>query len=153
MQPGNRSWDPGTVQKPIDERNKLFKINVSEHIYYLLSTAMVSAIDVSEENSENGSRTDLDSHANMPVVGRNAYIISDTGRIADVNAFTPDYDSMQISIVDAAVRYDCPYSGQMYVLVLRNSTICSFDEAQSNTSFRDERSGNKSERYTEDTIG
>jgi hypothetical protein len=82
---------------------------------------MVSAIDVSEENSENGSRTDLDSHANVPVVGRNAYIMSDTGRIADVNAFTPDYDSMQTSIVDAAVRYDCPCSGQMHVLALRNA--------------------------------
>ena len=40
----------------------------------------------------------------QPVVGRNAYIISDTGRIADVNPFTPDYDSIWISIVDAAVR-------------------------------------------------
>jgi hypothetical protein len=26
----------------------------------------------------------------QPVVGRDAYIISDTGRIADVNPFTPD---------------------------------------------------------------
>jgi hypothetical protein len=33
---------------------------------------------------EEPSRTELDSHANMPVVGRNAYIISDTGRVADV---------------------------------------------------------------------
>jgi hypothetical protein len=82
---------------------------------------MVSATDVSEENSENGSRTDLDSHANVPVAGRNACIMSDTGRIADVNAFTPDYDSMQMSIVDAAVRHDCPCSGQMHVLVLRNA--------------------------------
>ena len=65
--------------------------------------------------------TELDSHANMPVVGRNAYIISDTGRIADVNPFTPDYDSIRISIIDAAVRYDCPYDGKMYIFVLRNA--------------------------------
>ena len=70
---------------------------------------------------EEQSRTELDSHANMPVVGRNAFIISDTGKVADINAFTPDYDSMLIKIVDAAVRYECPYSGKMTMLVLRNA--------------------------------
>ena len=82
---------------------------------------MVSALDVTEETEGEESRTELDSHANMPVVGQNAYIISDTGRIADVNPFTPDYDSMQISIVDAAVRYDCPYNDRSYILVIRNA--------------------------------
>jgi hypothetical protein len=55
------------------------------------------------------------------VVGRNAYVMSDAGRIADVNPFTPDYDPMQIPIVDAAVRHDCPYDGQMCILVLQNA--------------------------------
>ena len=85
---------------------------------------MVSAVDVSEEATdmdEEESRTELDSHANMPVVGRNAYIISDTGRIADVNPFTPDYASMRISIIDAAVRYDCPYDGKLYIFVVHNA--------------------------------
>ena len=96
MQPENRTWDPGRDQDH-EERNKLYKINVPDYIYSLISTTMVSAIDVSEETDvEEESRTELDSHANMPVVGRNAYVISDTGRIADVNPFTPDYDSMQI---------------------------------------------------------
>ena len=66
------------------------------------------------------SRTELDSHANMPFVGHHAYIISDTGRIADVNAFTPDYDAMQVPIVDAAVQYDCSYDGCSYILIIRN---------------------------------
>ena len=57
----------------------------------------------------------------MPVVGRNVYIISDTGRIAEVNPFTLDYASIRISIIDAAVRYDCPYNGKMYIFVLRNT--------------------------------
>jgi len=82
---------------------------------------MVSALDVAEETEGEESRTELDSHANMPVVGQNAYIISDTGRIADVNPFTPDYDSMHVSIVDAAIRYDCPYDGRSYILVIRNA--------------------------------
>ncbi len=67
------------------------------------------------------SRTELDSHANMPVVGRHAYIISDTGRVADVSPFTPDYSSMKIRVVDAAVQYDCQYTGTSYILVIRNA--------------------------------
>jgi hypothetical protein len=67
----------------------------------LYALQMVLALDVSEENDgiEESSRTELDSHANMSVVGRNACIISDTGRVANVNPFTPDYNSMMIPII------------------------------------------------------
>ena len=34
-------------------------------------------------------KVELDSHANMPVVGMGAYIISDTGSTADVNSYNP----------------------------------------------------------------
>ena len=123
MQPVNQSWDPGSVQDH-EERTQLCKINVPDYLYSLMFTTMVSAIDVSEEATdmeEKESRTELDSHANTPVVGRNAYIISDMGRIADLNPFTLGYDSMRISIVDAAVRYDCPYDGPSYIFVLCNA--------------------------------
>ena len=64
------------------------------------------------EGEESMSRTDLDSHANMALVGRHAYILSDTGRNSRRKTrFTPDYESMQVPIVDAAVQYECPYSG------------------------------------------
>ena len=36
------------------------------------------------------SSIELDSHANMPVVGASAYIISDSGETADVNAYSPE---------------------------------------------------------------
>ena len=74
---------------------------------------MAADVDLALDDNMNAeqSRTELDSHANMPVVGRHAFIISDTGRIADVNAFTPDYEPMQLPIVDAAIQYDCPYDG------------------------------------------
>ena len=48
MQPDNRFWDPGRVQE--DQENKLFKIIVPDSTYSLLRTAVVSALDVSEEN-------------------------------------------------------------------------------------------------------
>ena len=90
-QPGN------TINEDVDDpgcakmRQQLIKINVSHSIYSLIATIM--NVDVTEEDQKE-SRTELDSHANMPVVGRHAFIIAETGRIADVNAFTPDYSSM-----------------------------------------------------------
>jgi hypothetical protein len=87
-----------------------------------LLTALIADVDVNDENENDGlSRTELDSHANMPVVGRNSCIIADTGHIAEVNPFTPDYNSMQVPIVDAAIQYECPYSGTSYILVIRNA--------------------------------
>ena len=70
---------------------------------------------------DKSSRTELDSHANMAVVGMNAYILNNTGATAEVNAFTPDHAALVIEIVDAAVQYDCPYTGTTYVLVIRNA--------------------------------
>ena len=59
-----------------------------------------------DRDGDNLSRTDLDSHANMVVVGKHAAIINDTGR--KVSPFTPDYESLKVLIVDAAVTCDCP---------------------------------------------
>ena len=73
------------------------------------------------EGEESMSRTDLDSHANMAVVERHAYILSDMGRTAEVNPFMPDYKLMQVPIINAAVQYECPYCGTLHVLVIRNA--------------------------------
>ena len=106
------------------KRTELINITLSSPLHALLS--MMNTCDrESDERSEDNegeesmSRTDLDSHVNMVVVGRHAYILSDTGQTADVNLFTPDYESMQIPIVDAAVQYECPYSGTLHVLIIR----------------------------------
>ena len=57
----------------------------------------------------------------MPVVGCHIYIISDMGRVTDVSPFTPDYASMKLRIVDAAVQYDFPYNVESQFLVIRNT--------------------------------
>ena len=67
------------------------------------------------------SRTELDSHPNMPVVGKHAYIIAKTGKKVDVSPFTPDYQPLTVPLVDATVRYDNPYNGKPYILVLQNT--------------------------------
>ena len=57
--------------------------------------------------------TELDSHANMVVIDAQGTIIQKTGRYADVNAFSSDVGALsRVTIVDAAVAYDCPFSGQ-----------------------------------------
>ncbi len=117
-----RMIDAAYESKEEEERIKLCKIKVPIQTYAYMAT--IADVEVDGEDNmdvDEGSRTELDSHTNMPVVGRNAYIISDTGRVADVSPFTPDYASMQIRMVDASVRCDCPYNGESYILVMRNT--------------------------------
>ena len=65
---------------------------------------------------------ELDSHANMVVIGAQGTIIQKTGRYADVNAFSSDVGTLsQVPIVDAAVAYDCPFSGLTILTVARNA--------------------------------
>ena len=49
------------------------------------------------------SHMELDSHTNMPVVGKHAYIIAETGKKVDVSPFMPDYHSLMVPLVDAMV--------------------------------------------------
>ena len=67
------------------------------------------------------SCTELDSHANMPVVGKHAYIIAETGKTVDVSPFTPDYKPLTVPLVDATIKYDNPYNRKSCILVLRNA--------------------------------
>ena len=65
------------------------------------------------------SRTELDSHANIPVIGRNACILSKLGETVDVAPFTPDYKPISVELVDTALKYECPYSGKVKILIIR----------------------------------
>jgi hypothetical protein len=71
---------------------------------------------------EEGSRIDLDSYANMVVVGQHCLVIERSSRTAIVNPFTPDYDAMtEVPIVDAAISYECPFTGKEYILLVQNA--------------------------------
>jgi hypothetical protein len=123
----NKMWDPGGVQGT--------NIILSTSLHSLIVTASVCHFDGAEDEHDEreedehdereesfDSRTKLDSHANMPVLGRHSFVISDTGKVADVKAFSPDHKTMRIKIVDAAVRYDSPYdTNKSYILVIRNA--------------------------------
>ena len=64
---------------------------------------------------------ELDSHANMPVVVQNCYILSDSGNFVEFNAFSPDHKTKKIPILGTAVQYDCLHSMMTYILVIRNA--------------------------------
>ena len=71
--------------------------------------------DASMKDAEQNevSRTEFDSHANMPLVGCKAYIIADSGKKVTVYPYSPDYSPKELPIVDAGLLYECPYSGEM----------------------------------------
>ena len=57
----------------------------------------------------------------MPVVGKHAYIIAETGKKVHVSPFTPDYKPLTVPLVDAMINYDNPYNRKSYILVLCNA--------------------------------
>ena len=107
MQPdNNKTWDSGGSRQTIPVR-------LSAHLLATIAAAsVVSANDIIDHEDDDldatmsreaESRSELDSHANMPVVGRHCHIISDTGKMADVSAHAPDYAPKTIPIVGAAL--------------------------------------------------
>ena len=66
--------------------------------------------------------TEIDSHANMVVIGAQVMIIQKTGKYTDVNALSSDVGTLSwVPIVDAAVAYNCPFSGRTILMVARNA--------------------------------
>ena len=80
----DKGWDPGRttrIYEVYNEEDKIFNDAICNKL--------VAALDDSEMNTDEESRTELDSHANMAVIGRHAYILAETGKMVEVNPFTP----------------------------------------------------------------
>ena len=48
-------------------------------------------------------------------------MIYDTGENADVNSYSPKYESIKIKIVDSSLQYESPHDGKIGILVLQNA--------------------------------
>ena len=58
----------------------------------------------------------------MVVLGAHAFIFESTNRTCNVQPFDPSLGiASKIPTVDGAVVYECPYAGEIYVLIVRNS--------------------------------
>ena len=70
------------------------------------------------------SVTELDSHANMAVAGKDCTIIARSGHYATVTPFSSDLPVMeQVEIGDVAIAYDDPYTSRTFLLVIRNALL------------------------------
>ena len=66
--------------------------------------------------------TELDSHADSPVVGRYSRVLEETGRTARVSGFSSELgEPLEVPIVNAAVAYDCDITGVTHILVICNA--------------------------------
>ena len=71
---------------------------------------------------DHGTSTQLDSHANMVVVGQHATVFGHSGKSADVRPFSNDCSKLEsVPIVDAAMAYDCPFTMKTYILAVKNA--------------------------------
>ena len=57
-----------------------------------------------------------------PVVGKHAHILHYTSKKVQVSGFTDSLGSgLTVNVVDAALVYDCPYTGRSYFMTIRNA--------------------------------
>ena len=84
--------------------------------------SMIWATTVGCKGDYNSSTTELDSHANMIVLGEQATIINRSGKYAEVRAFSNECSTLEkVPIVDAVIAYECPYTMKVYLLIARNA--------------------------------
>ena len=116
--------NPSTVSalqpdKPID-RGKEVR---NTHIYHKIVASM-------EAETETDGESRMDSHANMPVVRREALVVEQSGKIVEVSPFTPDYKPIKVEVVNAVIQYDSPLDGREYILVIQKCPTGTLDEQQ-----------------------
>jgi hypothetical protein len=92
---------------------------------YLRNTICPSTLAIVSPLQANSPepRTELDSHANMVVLGKHCFVFDGIhGKTCDVEPFDPALGTAKkVPVVDAAIAYDCPYQNKTFVLILRNA--------------------------------
>jgi hypothetical protein len=68
------------------------------------------------------TRTELDSHADTCVAGRNTLLVSDEGRQVTVHPYSGEYKPIQdVSIATVATLWIHPTNGQPYILIINEA--------------------------------
>ena len=95
-----------------------------EYLFYRISAAISQIGNASvHDQFGRGFHTELDSHANMCVLGKHCLLLFEleTARTVNVGAFADsDGGLSNVLIVDAMIDCDCERTNQVYLLVLRN---------------------------------
>jgi len=96
--------------------------HINEYASNIIYNNIILSVSSNNDNNIDNYITDLDTHANMVVLGKNCYVTRDTGRIAEVQPFSLEYKALQkVPIIDAIVQYDDRYLGKTYLLVFKNA--------------------------------
>ena len=84
--------------------------------------ATISTILARDAGDNEDPRTEIYSRANMVVLGSHAFIFESTNRTCNVQPFDPSLGTAStIPIVDGGVVYKCKYTGEIYVLIVKNT--------------------------------
>ena len=115
-----------TLPDSSPDEGRLSESDLNSHTVQAVVAAVQSPPPLEESASEDRiieeGRTELDSHANMVVLGRQAYVFEKTGRTCNVRPFAQELGMAEgVPIVDGAIAYDCPYSNQTFILIIRNA--------------------------------
>ena len=78
---------------------------------------------MSVDVDDNNTKTELDSHANMAVVGKSCFVFEKVeGRFCEVEPFDKSIGTLKrVPIVDAAIAYDCPFNMTTHILIIRDA--------------------------------
>ena len=72
---------------------------------------MAAAIDSNTSEAETYPNSELDSHANMVVLGKDCSIFEQSSLTCSVKPFSETLGKVtHVPIVDAAIAYECPYT-------------------------------------------
>ena len=95
----------------------------SHYLSYRIAAAIVQIGNASvNDQFDGGVRTELDSHANMCVLGKHCLLLSElsTARTVRVGAFSDSAGGLNNDpIVDAMLAYNCERTNQVYLLVFK----------------------------------
>ena len=87
----SRVWDPGE-----------FLIEINAVTQYDIRQGVVASAD--NEDNTDLERTDLDTHENMVVLGRNFCVVNNSGKLPEVHPFSPEYESLKNPIVNPSMQ-------------------------------------------------
>ena len=97
----------------------------NEYVRFRIAAAIAQIGNASVNSYLLGNgRTELDSHANMCLLGKHCSLLSElnSARTVNVGAFSDSAGGLNnVPIVDAMIAYDCKRTNQVYLLVLRNA--------------------------------
>ena len=115
----------GIERRSQNRMSHIRKINVP-------TPSVIAESEISELISKHGTnplshttyhRTELDSHANMIVMGNCSFIFDQVqNRTCEITLYDPSIGiAKQVPIVDAAIAYDCKYTSKIHILIFRNT--------------------------------